>query len=101
MTLLKRALATAALLLVVSYAGAVLSATAAAADDPCQQALILIKERDAEFTENLRRLHRELAALRNELEQPGLEEIFSGIGYILGLFGVGFFVAGRRDRRQE
>ena len=71
-----------------------------AAEDPCREALIHIREQDAEHAKDLRRLHRELAALRNELEQPGLEEIFSGIGYILGLFGVGFYMAGRR-RRQE
>jgi nickel transport protein len=49
----------------------------------------------------LRRLHREIAMLRQEFENPGMEDIFSGIGYILGLFGVAFFVAGHRERQRE
>lgn len=51
---------------------------------------------DPQLAEELRRLHREIAALRAELDQPGLQEVFSGLGYILGLFGVAAFVAARR-----
>ena len=101
MTILPRQLAAAVLLfaLICPPAGS-RAAQTAASQDACQEALRLIEEQDAEHARDLRRLHRELAALRNELEQPGLEEIFSGIGYILGLFGVGFYMSGRR-RRQE
>jgi hypothetical protein len=52
--------------------------------------------RDPQMAEELRRIHREIAALRADLAQPGLQEVFSGLGYILGLFGVAAFVAARR-----
>lgn len=51
---------------------------------------------DPQVAEELRRLHREIAALRADLDQPGLQEVFAGLGYILGLFGVAAFVASRR-----
>lgn len=52
--------------------------------------------RDPQMAEELRRLHREIAALRADLDKPGIQEVFSGLGYILGLFGVAAFVASRR-----
>ncbi len=52
--------------------------------------------RDPQMAEELRRIHREIAALRADLDQPGLAEVFAGLGYILGLFGVAAFVAARR-----
>lgn len=51
---------------------------------------------DPQMAEELRRIHREIAALRADLDQPGIKEVFSGLGYILGLFGVAAFVAARR-----
>ena len=72
-----------------------------AADGSCDQLLAAFEERHAQMGQELRRLHREIAALRQELEKPGVEDISSGIGYIFGLFGVAFFVAGRRERQRE
>lgn len=54
---------------------------------------------DPQLAAELRRIHREIAALRADLDQPGLQEVFSGLGYILGLFGVAAFVASRRKER--
>lgn len=54
---------------------------------------------DPQLAAELRRIHREIAALRAELAQPGIKEVFSGLGYILGLFGVAAFVAARRKER--
>ncbi len=72
-----------------------------AADESCDQLLTSFEAHHMQMERELRRLHRELAMLRQELEKPGMAEIFSGIGYILGLFGVAFFVAGRRERQRE
>ncbi|MDZ7640907.1 MAG: hypothetical protein U5J62_02600 [Desulfurivibrio sp.] len=47
---------------------------------------------------DMRRIQRELAALKAEIAKPGLSEVFAGIGYICGLFGVAFFLAGRRQK---
>ncbi len=43
--------------------------------------------------DEVRPVYRELAAYR---EHNGLQTVLGGIGYILGLFGIGFYVAARR-----
>lgn len=98
MTTWKRRLAASAvILLLVCTSGE----KAFAAGESCDELLTTFEEHQTQMERELRRLHREVAALRQELEDPGVEEIFSGIGYILGLFGVAFFVAGRRERSRE
>lgn len=47
---------------------------------------------------DMRRIMREMTALKAQIEKPGLNEALAGLGYICGLFGVAFFVAGRRKR---
>ena len=59
------------------------------------QVLSLLQAQKAELGQELRRLHRELAAVKQQLEEPGLGTVFSGIGYILGLFGTAFFIHAR------
>ena len=56
----------------------------------------LLKEQNSNLSRDLRRIQREIAALRADLDKPGLKEVFAGIGYIFGLFGVAAFVAARR-----
>jgi nickel transport protein len=46
----------------------------------------------------LRSVKREIAALRASMEKPGLDDIVSGIGYILGLLGVAFFMMNRKKQ---
>jgi hypothetical protein len=66
--------------------------------DHCEEAVTLLKEQNSKLSGDLRRIQREIAALRADLDKPGLEDIFSGIGYILGLFGMAAFVASRRRK---
>ena len=61
-----------------------------------QQVLALIEQQNRKLSNELRRIQREIAALRADLDQPGLKEVFSGIGYILGLFGTAAFMISRR-----
>lgn len=82
----------AALLLALTLAGAPPVLAEEAAAEPATAAASI----DPQLAEELRRLHREIAALRADLDQPGLQEVFSGLGYILGLFGAAAFVASRR-----
>ena len=56
----------------------------------------LLKEQNSKLSRDLRRIQREIAALRSDLDKPGMKEVFAGIGYIFGLFGVAAFVAARR-----
>lgn len=62
----------------------------------CQEIVTLIKEENSQLSGELRRVQREIAALRADLDKPGLKDVFAGIGYILGLFGAAAFVASRR-----
>jgi nickel transport protein len=64
----------------------------------CPELVALLKEENGKLSGELRRIQREIAALRADLEKPGLPEIFGGLGYILGLFGVAAFVAARRRK---
>ena len=49
-------------------------------------------------------IHREVNPLRREIaaykEKNNMQTILGGIGYILGLFGIGFYVAARRGNRK-
>ncbi|MBU1055642.1 MAG: hypothetical protein KKC46_17730 [Proteobacteria bacterium] len=56
----------------------------------------LLKEQNSKLSSELRRIQREIAALRADLDKPGLKDVFSGIGYIFGLFGTAAFVASRK-----
>ena len=49
----------------------------------------------------LLQVKREIAALGQQLENPGIREIMGGIGYILGLFGVAAYVASRKKNISE
>ena len=61
-----------------------------------QEIITLLKEQNNKLSGELRRIQREIAALRADLDKPGLKDVFSGIGYILGIFGVAAFVSARR-----
>jgi nickel transport protein len=67
-------------------------------DNP-QDAIAQIKEQNARLSNELRRIHREIAALRVDLDKPDIKDIVGGIGYILGLCGAAALVAARRRER--
>lgn len=72
------------------------------AESPTACELSEIKEQIAlqskEFSQEMRQIKREIALLRQSIEKPGLKEIFSGIGYILGLFGIAFYFGSKKTR---
>ena len=78
------------------------SQMAAAGEQPgaCQALMTQINEQNRHLNRELRQIKRELAALNQNLEKPGLKEAMAGIGTILGLFGVAAFVAARRRDRK-
>ncbi len=61
-----------------------------------QTVIEVLKEQNGKLSADLRRIQREIAALRADLDKPGLKDVFAGIGYIFGLFGVAAYVASRR-----
>jgi len=72
------------------------AAAQAPAAEYAPELVTLLKEQTGKLSGDLRHIQREIAALRADLEKPGFRDIFSGIGYIFGLFGVAAFVASRR-----
>ncbi len=61
-----------------------------------QEVTAQLQEHTRELSRDLRMVRREIAALRADLNQPGIKEVFAGVGYIFGLFGVAAFAAARR-----
>lgn len=66
------------------------------ASETASDLVTLLDEQNRKLSDDLRRIQREIAALRAELDKPRLHDIISGVGYIFGLFGVAAFVAARR-----
>ena len=68
-------------------------------DQNYQEIVTLLKQQNNKLSNDLRRIKREIAALRADFDKPGLKDVFAGIGYIFGLFGVAAFVASRRKEQ--
>jgi nickel transport protein len=71
---------------------------AAGEEGSCAETSAKVDELSSKVSNDMRRIQRELSALKAQIEKPGLNEAFAGVGYIIGLFGVAFFVAGRRRK---
>lgn len=65
-------------------------------DESGSEVVLLLKEQNSRLSNDLRRIQREIAALRADLAKPGMKDVFAGIGYIFGLCGAAAFVAARR-----
>ena len=61
-----------------------------------EKVIALLQEQDKKNSREFRQLKREIAALGQQLENPGISEIMGGIGYIFGLFGVAAYVMARK-----
>lgn len=68
------------------------------AEGNCHELVTLLKGQQSKVSADLRRIQREIAALRADFNKPGMADIFSGIGYILGIFGTAAFIAARRRK---
>ncbi len=67
----------------------------------CGELAGLIQQERTAVSREMGQIKREIAALRDDLSKPGLKEIFAGIGYILGLAGVGLYAHCRRNKILE
>ena len=65
-------------------------------DEDAKEIRLLLEAQNSKLSGDLRRIQREIAALRADLDKPGVKDVFAGIGYIFGLFGVAAYVASRR-----
>ncbi len=69
---------------------------------PAECAILLerIEEQHQALSKDLRRLHRELAALKATQNKPGITEIIGGLGWIIGLFGTAAYVSSRKKSNE-
>ena len=63
----------------------------------CAEAVALLKTQNKQISQELRNIKREIAALKEALSKPGLNEVFGGIGYILGFAGIIFYYQARKQ----
>ena len=96
MTIIQRCLMVGVLCLFLASSPSLLLAQTPPNESSQEVIITLLKEQNSKLSSDLRRIQREIAALRADLDKPGLKDVFGGIGYIFGLFGVAAFVASRR-----
>ncbi len=99
MTVLRKGLLIGACILLMALPAAGWSQEAArdnTQDTDSQAVIELLKEQNRKLSGDLRRIHRELAALRADLDKPGFKDIAAGVGYIFGICGVAAYFSSRR-----
>jgi hypothetical protein len=64
----------------------------------CRKLAALLEQQKVHISRETGQIKREIAALRDDLSKPGIQEIFAGIGYIFGLAGIGLYVHARRSQ---
>lgn len=84
------------ILLGLALLGTPVSLPASAA--PEENATLKSGDPEQNLAGELRKIQREIAALRADLDQPGLQDVFAGIGYIFGLFGAAALALSRRRK---
>ena len=67
----------------------------------CADLAALVVRQDEKNSREIKQIKRDLAALSQQLEEPGLREILGGVGYIFGIFGVAAYVASRRQSENK
>jgi len=72
------------------------TAATVAGEQQYAQILALLQEQDKKNSREFRQVKRDIAALGQRMETPGISEILGGIGYILGVFGVASYVMSRK-----
>ena len=65
--------------------------------DYCAEAVALLKTQNTKISQELRKIKREIAALKEALSKPGPDKIFGGIGYIMGFLGIIFYFLARKQ----
>ncbi len=54
---------------------------------------------DEELSKNLKPLYKTLCRMEEDISKPSLKDVFAGIGYIVGMFGVLFFILAKREHK--
>lgn len=67
----------------------------------CQEIVALLAEQDQKNSREFRQIKRDIAALAQQVVEPGMREILGGVGYIFGLVGIAAYVASRNKKVGE
>lgn len=67
----------------------------------CPEIVALLAEQDQKNSREFRQIKRDIAALAQQVAEPGMREIFGGVGYIFGLVGIAAYVASRNKKGGE
>lgn len=62
--------------------------------------MVQLQQENVSLQRQVKRLEAQVEAMRDEMNTPGVVQIFSGIGYIVGLFGVAAWVAAGKKSGQ-
>jgi nickel transport protein len=65
----------------------------------CDQIVALLQQQQGLITRELAQVRREMVVFREAMAQPGLKDVFSGIGYILGIAGIAFYFHCKRSQK--
>ncbi|SHI79998.1 hypothetical protein SAMN02745165_00921 [Malonomonas rubra DSM 5091] len=63
--------------------------------------LVALQQENRLLQRQVKKLEAQVDAMREEMNQPGAERIISGLGYIVGVFGITGWVAASRKKRGE
>ena len=55
-----------------------------------------LQQENSNLQRKLRRLESQVKAMREEMNTPDATQVFGGIGYIVGIFGVAGWIAARK-----
>jgi len=67
----------------------------------CSDLIDLLTRQQQNTSRELRLIKRDIAALNQKLEKPGIKDIVAGVGFILGLFGIGALIISRGNKQDS
>ena len=70
---------------------------AEAGDDSASPTSIQLQQEKVSLQRKVKRLEAQVAALREEVNSPDATQVFAGLGYVVGIFGVAAWIAARKQ----
>lgn len=67
----------------------------------CSNLIELLTRQQQNTSRELHQIKRDIAALNQKLEKPGIKDIVAGVGFILGLFGIGALIISRGNKKDS
>lgn len=61
----------------------------------CAELVIEFRKQNELMKRDIHQMKREIVMLRQQMEKPNIKDLIAGVGFIFGLFGVGYYVHAR------